>query len=123
VRALYETAAAIGDDVANFVEIPLPGDGSLIVETAEELEDSVVLAGRAQRIADAASESFESALERVKLAAGVVRDKMSAVEVQPDEVSVEFAIKLGTEVGAVVTNASAEAALKVLVRWTRREPA
>ena len=74
--------------MASFVEVPLPGGGSLIVETTEVLNDAVVRAGRVQKIADAASESFESALERVKLAAAVVRDKMDTLEVRPDEVTV-----------------------------------
>jgi hypothetical protein len=108
--------------LASFVEVPLPGGGSLIVEATGELNDAVVRAGRVQRIADEASESFESALERVKLAAAVVRDKMSALEVAPDEVTVEFAIKLGTAAGVVVASASAEANFKVLVRWTGDEP-
>jgi hypothetical protein len=104
--------------VASFVDVPLPGGGSLIVEVTEELDDGVVRAGRVQSIADAASESFESALDRVRLAASVVRDKMSALDVAPNEVTVEFAIKLGTAAGVVVASASAEANLKVLVRWT-----
>jgi hypothetical protein len=104
--------------VASFVEVPLPGGGSLIVEAAEELDDGVVRAGRVQSIAEAASESFESALERVKLAASVVRDKMYALEVAPSEVTVEFAIKMGTAAGVVVASATAEANLKVLLRWT-----
>lgn len=105
--------------MASFVEVPLPDGGSLIVEASGELDDGVVRAGRAQRIADAASESFESALDRVRLAAAAVRDKLSDPGVSPGEVTVEFAIKLGTAAGVVVANASAEANLKVMLRWTK----
>jgi NTP-dependent ternary system trypsin peptidase co-occuring protein len=105
--------------VASFVEVPLPGGGSLIVEASGELDDAVVRAGRVQQIADAASESFESALDRVRLAAAVVRDKVKDLEVAPNEVAVEFSIKLGTAAGVVVASASTEANLKVLLRWTK----
>lgn len=105
--------------MASFVEVPLPNGGSLIVEATGELDDSVVRAGRVQRIADAASESFESALDRVRSAAVVVRDKLSDLEVAPGEVTVEFAIKLGTAAGVVVASANAEANLRVLLRWTK----
>jgi hypothetical protein len=105
--------------VTKFVEVPLPGGGSLIVEATEDLDDAVVRAGRAQQVVDAASESFESALDRVRLAATVVHDKLNDLEVAPNEVTVEFAIKLGTAAGVVVASASAEANLKVLMRWTR----
>jgi NTP-dependent ternary system trypsin peptidase co-occuring protein len=106
--------------VASFVEVPLPGGGSLIVEAADGLDDAVVRAGRVQQIADAASESFESALDRVRLAATVVHDKLSELADPPGEVTVEFAIKLGTAAGVVVASASAEANLKVQLRWMRK---
>ena len=105
--------------MAGFVEVPLPNGGSLIVETSEELGDGVVRAGRAQRMADAASETFESALDRVRSAAAAVYEKLSDPRVAPGEVTVEFAIKLGTAAGIVIANASAEANLKVMLRWTK----
>ena len=105
--------------MASFVEVPLPEGGSLIVEASGELDDAVVRAGRVQQIADAASESFESALDRVRLAAAAVRSKLSDLEVPPSEVTVEFSIKLGTAAGVVVASASTEANLKVLLRWTK----
>jgi hypothetical protein len=106
--------------VGGFVEVPLPDGGSLIVEASPDLDEGLVRASAAQRIAEVASESFESALGRVALAAAAVRDKMTALEVQPDEVTVEFGIKLGSAAGVVVANASTEANVKVLLRWTSR---
>jgi hypothetical protein len=104
--------------MATFVEVPLPDGGSLIVERAED--EGVVRAGRLREIAETAGESFESAVDRVKRAALVVQNRLSAIDVPPDEVTVEFAIKLATEVGVVVASSSAEANLKLIVRWIRR---
>lgn len=102
-----------------FVEIPLPGGGSLVVE--ESRADGVVQAGRGRRAADWADwaeETFESALDRVSRAADAVRQRMLTVDQPPDEVTVEFAIKLGAEIGVVVASGAAEANLKLVVRWT-----
>ena len=106
--------------MGSFVEVPLPGGGSLIVEASPDLDETLVRASPAQRIAEVATESFESALGRVGLAAAAIRDKLAALEVQPDEVTVEFGIKLGSAAGVVVANASTEANLKLLLRWTSR---
>jgi Trypsin-co-occurring domain 1 len=107
--------------VADFVEVPLPGGGSLIVEQGED--EHVVRAGRAQQIAQTAGESFESALDRVKRAAMVVHDKLQGTPTPPDEVVVEFSIKLAAEVGVVVASSSAEANLKLVMRWGKSEAA
>jgi hypothetical protein len=98
-----------------FAEIALPGGGSLIVEATGD--DAVVQAGRGRRVGEMVEESFESAIDRVTLAAHAVREKVMAMEPAPDEVTVEFAIKLATEVGVVVANTTAEANLKLVMRW------
>ena len=105
--------------MSDFVEVPLPDGGSLIVEQGEG--EQVVRAGRAQQVAKTAGESFESALDRVKRAAMVVHDKMEGAPTPPDEVVVEFSIKLATEVGVVVASSSAEANLKLVMRWVKSE--
>jgi Trypsin-co-occurring domain 1 len=108
--------------VARFVEVPLPDGGSLIVEQVGS--GQVVRAGgRVERVADAVGESFESAVDRVKRAAQVVHDRMQEAASPPDEVTVEFALKLAAELGVVVASSSVEANLKLVVRWTKAEEA
>jgi hypothetical protein len=97
-----------------FAEVGLPGGGSLIVETSD---DAVVPAGRGRRVGELVEESFESAIDRVTQAAHAVRGKVMAMEAPPSEVTIEFAIKLATEVGVVVANTTAEANLKLVMRW------
>jgi hypothetical protein len=106
--------------VARFVEVPLPDGESLVVEATEEPGDEVVRAGYARELTADIAESFEGALERVRRAAAVVFDRMRSIEHQPDEVSVEFAIKLGAEAGVVIAKSAVEANLTVRVRWNGR---
>lgn len=105
--------------MARFVEIPIPNDQSLIVEAVEEPRDEVVRAGFARELTTDIAESFEAALERVRSAAAVVVDRMRSIEQRPDEVSVEFAIKLGAEAGVVIAKSAVEANLTVRVQWNR----
>jgi len=105
--------------VAAFVEVPLPDGGALIVEQGGD--EHVIRAGRVQQITQTTGESFESALDRVKHAAMAVREKLQDVATPPDEVVVEFAIKLAAEIGVVVASSSAEANLKLTMRWVKSE--
>lgn len=105
--------------MAAFVEVPLPDGGALIVEQGGD--EHVIRAGRVQQITQTTGESFESALDRVKHAAMAVREKLQDVATPPDEVVVEFAIKLAAEIGVVVASSSAEANLKLTMRWVKSE--
>jgi hypothetical protein len=105
--------------MARFVELPIPDGQSLIVEVAEEPSDEVVRAGYARELTVDIAESFEAALERVRSAAAVVVERMRSIEHRPDEVSVEFAIKLGAEAGVVIAKTAVEANLMVRVQWNQ----
>ncbi|MEU0947240.1 CU044_2847 family protein [Streptomyces canus] len=99
-----------------FVEVPLPDGGSLIVEQSGD-DVGVVRAGRMRDVAEMATESFESALERLRTAADAVHSRMQSLSAKPSEITVEFAVKLGTSVGVVIANTNAEANLTLTLRW------
>jgi hypothetical protein len=107
--------------VARFVEVPLPNGQSLVVEATGEPSDEVVRAGYARELTADIAESFEAALERVRHAAAVVVERMRSIEQRPDEVSVDFAIKLGAEAGVVIAKTAMEANLTVRIRWNADE--
>jgi hypothetical protein len=107
--------------VAHYVEVPLPDGASLVVEAAEEPSEDVVRAGVVHEVAADAVESFESALERVRHAAGVVFERMRSIDHRPDEITVEFAIKLGARAGVVIASTAVEANLTVRLHWNHDE--
>ncbi len=99
----------------SFVEVTLPGGGSLIVEA--DSDQSVVQAGRGRRVGEFVEETFESALDSVTRAGEAVRRRAAAAQTPPAEVTVEFAINLASEIGVVVATSSAQANLKLVMRW------
>lgn len=104
--------------MVTFVEVPLPDGGSLIVEQRAD-EDGVVRAGRVRDVAAMATETLESALDRLRGAAEAINAKMQDLSIAPSEITVEFSIKLGTAVGVVIANSSVEANLTVTLHWAR----
>ncbi len=102
--------------MAEFVECQLPGGAALIVAAPDDA-DAVQRASSLRKVSEIATETFESAMGRLGRAAEVVRSKVSEMAESPDEVTVEFAVKIASEVGVVVANTSAEANLRVTVRW------
>ena len=65
--------------------------------------------------------AFEQALGKLKpMCAAIVRQVRETVE-QPEEIEVEFGIKLSAEVGFILTSASGETNLKISVTWKRKD--
>ncbi|MFD9949571.1 CU044_2847 family protein [Nonomuraea sp. NPDC059023] len=104
-----------------YVEIPLADGESLIVESVE-VRAGTVQAGRLRDVAGTATETFESAMTRLRSAADSVVRRMSDMARPPDEVTVGFAVKLATQAGVVIANTSAEANLSVTLKWTAGSP-
>ena len=69
------------------------------------------------KLAKMAEKTFEAALEEVRGAAGAVVDKLRTVAIPPDEIGLEFGIKLGLEGKAFIAAAGAEANFKVTMTW------
>ncbi len=103
------------------IEFPLQDGGSLIVEVDEPVpEGGVVKVARPGEVAAKARETLEEALDKIKPAAEAIISKLRGLHDAPDEIGVEFGIKLSAEAGAFVASAGVEANYKITVKWTKK---
>ena len=65
--------------------------------------------------------SFAQALENLRPAAQAVIAKLRSLSDPPDEVKVEFGLKLGGKAGAILAASSVEANYKVTLTWKRAD--
>lgn len=99
-----------------YIEFPLEAGGSLVVEVDEPQTDfGTVAVGRPDSVAQKATQSFDEALSRVQPAIAAVMGKLR--ELQPEELTVEFGIKLNAAAGAFLASAGTEANFKVSIKW------
>ncbi|HTT52764.1 MAG TPA: CU044_2847 family protein [Streptosporangiaceae bacterium] len=108
--------------MSELMAVPLDGGGTVVVECGGgPSPGGVVKAGRGvtspPEVAVRAAQTLELALEPVTAAARVTLAKLR--EAGPDEVLLEFGLRLTAEVGAVITRTAGECNLKVTLRWER----
>jgi hypothetical protein len=72
------------------------------------------------QVAEKARQSFETSLEKLKPASELLIGKLRSLADAPDEIEVEFGIKLSAEAGAFIAAASAEANYKVTLKWNKK---
>ena len=100
------------------VEFPLEDGTTVLVESDEpESKGPVVRGVGAREIAEKAEQTFETALSKIKPAAAAVIGELRALRDAPEQVAIEFGIKLGAKAGAFITSADAEATFKITLTW------
>ena len=110
-----------GGHLKHLVEFPLEGGGSVVVELDEAELTGTVRAARPGEIVAKANQTFEEALDRVKPAASILITKLRDLVESPDEIEVEFGLKLHADAGAFVASAGGEAHYKITLKWKSGE--
>jgi len=102
------------------IEFPLEDGSSLWVEVSEATPRGLTPAARGD-LPVRATQTFEAALEKVRPAAQAIIQKLRSLHDAPDEIEVEFGLKLSAEAGAVIAAGGVEANYKVTLKWKREE--
>jgi hypothetical protein len=106
------------------VQVPIAGVNSeganyFVMEVDGHVDRGVVRSARPDGIVATAAESFEAALERLRPLARVMVVKLQDIADGPEEISLEFGLKLNLEAGLIVARAASEANFTVALRWKR----
>ncbi len=103
------------------IEFPLAEGGSLIVEVDEpEQPGGVIKVANLGEVAEKAKETLQESLEKIKPAAQSIITSLRSLHDEPDEIGVEFGIKLSAAAGAFVASAGMEANYKVTLKWSKK---
>jgi Trypsin-co-occurring domain 1 len=105
------------------VDMPLRDGGSVVVEVdGAQPPGPVTRGGRREEFIVEAGQTLEDALDRVAPAFRSLVDRLHALAEHPDEINVQFGLRINTEVGAIIARTSGEANFTISLRWTREEP-
>jgi len=96
------------------MQIPLEGGGELQVEVVDD-QPGIQRASRMGDAIQGATTSLVEVLAPIREAAVAARDAFK--ESGPDEIEVEFGVKLTAEASAILAKSSAEGHLQVKLVW------
>ncbi len=114
--------------MSKYVEFPLEGGGSILIESPDEPSKAptgLVPATRGESVkemAEQARQSFDASVENVRKSADLLVSKLRALSDPPDEMEVVFSLKASGELGNIaIGKAGAEANYSVTLRWRKEE--
>jgi hypothetical protein len=104
------------------VEFPLEDGTTILIEVEATEEAGMIPAARGEPgVPEKAHQTFEAALDKIRPAAQTIIKKLRALYDPPDEIEVEFGLKLNAQAGAFIAAAGTEANYKVTLTWKREE--
>lgn len=102
--------------MAELMRWELPDGDEVLVEIAQDAPE-ISPVSRAGDLIESAGASLGSALGHVRNAATVVLGQFRGMAERPDEVQVEFGVRLTAEAGAVIAKTSVDGHLNVTLKW------
>ncbi|MGA9771596.1 MAG: CU044_2847 family protein [Blastocatellia bacterium] len=104
------------------VEFPFDDGTTMFVEVEDPVTNvGTVRGAHPVELAEKAKQTFEASLEKIKPTASAIIAKLRELSDQPEQVAVEFGIKLSAAAGVVIASTGVEANFKVTLTW-KREP-
>lgn len=99
------------------VEVPVEAGGRLVVEASSaDLSADLELASfRPGDVVARVSEPLERVLDQIRPALAVIAERLKAIG--PNELSVEFGLKLAAETGVVVAKGTSEVHFTITMVW------
>lgn len=102
--------------MAVLIRFDLDPSGSVLFEAADD-EPGIDRASRVGDLVESSSTSLAAALGEIRHAASVALRQFQTMAEQPDEVQIEFGVKLTAQAGAVIAKTGLEGHLKVQLTW------
>jgi|SRR5262245_12948672 len=102
------------------VEYPLEDGGIIMVEVDDiEVRGGPARRGHPSEVAEKATQTFETALGKIRPAAVEIIAQLRDLSEPPQTVVVEFGVKLSAAAGAFIASVASEANFKVMLTWKR----
>lgn len=107
------------------IEFPLENNSTILVEVDEPFDspdaiDSDLPRGfGASELAEKARQTFETAISKIQPLASAVIGKLRELPDSPEQIGVEFGIKLSAASGVVLASSAIEANFKISATWKK----
>ena len=104
--------------MTELVRFDLDDGGSVLIEVGDR-EAGVRRVSRTGEVVKSAAESFGTALAGVRDAAATALRQFRTMDARPDEIQIEFGVRLNAQAGAVIARTGVDGHLKVKLTWQR----
>lgn len=96
----------------------LVGGSSILIEVVEPEDRGIAPVARGDGVSEKVTMSFEEELDKIRPVADTIIAKFRDLTCKPDEVQIEFGLKMSASAGAIITSGTVEANFNVTLKWS-----
>lgn len=100
------------------LELSVKEGGTVLVEVEDPTTGPVIRSGRAQSAVIDAGVSLEQVLGKLGPTLRSIVAQVREAADRPDQVEIEFAVKLSTDANVIIARAGGEANFRIALRWS-----
>jgi len=104
--------------VPQLLELSVKDGGTVLVEVEDPMTGPVTRGGRAQSAVIDAGVSLEQVLGKLGPTLHSIVAQVREAADRPDQVEIEFAVKLSTDANVIIARAGGEANFRIALRWS-----
>lgn len=101
-----------------FMEFRLEDGGSVIVEGIDTSSTTVTRGGISEKIVES-SKTFDEVLQGLKPIASAIQKSLVEIN-NPDEITVEFGVKIGGKTGIILASLETEVNFQISIKWSNK---
>ena len=105
--------------MSELVEYELADGTRVLIEVEETRAGPVTRGGRGADVIEKADGTLEAALQRIGPVTAAAFEQLRQVADPPDEIDIEFGVKLHADLGAIIARTGGEANFQISLRWRR----
>lgn len=102
------------------IEVPLEDDCSILVEVDDVRDRPVTRSWRPSEEVVATVKSLDGAMAPLEPASKAIVERLRNFSDPPNEITVEFGVKLNAEAGVIIARTSGEANFRVVLTWNKK---
>ncbi|MBI1298955.1 hypothetical protein GC175_28830 [bacterium] len=124
--SIHSFSAESEVNMTSIVKFDLDEGDSILVEIDEPVKGQrtsgmVPASPNAADVVEKAKVSFDAALDKIRPIATTAISKIRQISDPPDEVEIEFNLKMSAEAGVVLSSVAGEAQFVVKMKWKKEE--
>jgi hypothetical protein len=105
--------------MGRLIEFEVPGSETLLVETQENGTSGPQPLGVEAETIEKATMSLDTAIAKIRPMANILLAELKGLEQRPEEVAIEFGVKLSASAGILIANTAVEGNCKITLKWSR----
>ena len=106
--------------MSNLIEVQLDNGRTILIESSlDDCSDDLMDPVTGNKVVKKTKEFLNTSFDQIKSFSTGISESISDIEIKPDEIEVEFAVKFSADAGIIISSVGTEASITIKLKWDK----